>query len=55
MRIGINYFEDKCNSIELQAIELLGVSVRVCARMCVCLCAYVCVFVCCVFVVGVCM
>jgi hypothetical protein len=30
-RIGINYYEDQCNSIELQAIELSGV----CAGMCV--------------------
>jgi hypothetical protein len=44
--IGISYYEDQCNSIELQAIELLGVCV--CAGLCVCVCvrACVCVHVC---------
>ena len=36
MCIGINYYEDQCNSIELQAIELSGACVHVCV-----------VFVCC--------
>ena len=44
--ISINYYEDKCNLIELQAIELLARCV--CARACVCV--HVCVCVC---VVGV--
>jgi hypothetical protein len=34
--IGINYYEDRCNLIELQAIELSSTCVRVCARACVC-------------------
>jgi hypothetical protein len=41
-RIGINYYEDQCNSIELQAIELSSMFVRVC----VCARAQVCVHVC---------
>jgi hypothetical protein len=40
--IGINYYEDKCNSMELQAIELSSTCVRVCV------CAHVCVCVLCV-------
>ena len=45
--IGLNYYKDQCNSIELQAIEL-SVS---CVCACVCLHMYVCASVC---VVGVC-
>ena len=45
--ISINYYEDQCNSIELQAIELLGA----CVHVCMCVCARVSVRVC---VVGVC-
>ena len=41
---GLNYYEDRCNSIELQAIELSGA--------CVCMCMRVCVL--CVCVVGLC-
>jgi hypothetical protein len=43
--IGINYCEDQCNSIELQAIELSGVCVRVCVcvRAHVCMCYVLCV------------
>jgi hypothetical protein len=44
--IGINYYEDQCNSIELQTIELLGV----CAGVCVCARARMCVLC----VVGLC-
>jgi hypothetical protein len=43
-RIGINYYEDQCNSIELQAIELSSTFVR----GCVCVRASVCACVCCV-------
>ena len=43
---GINYYEDRCNSIELQAIELLGACVHVCTRACVCVCVRVCGLVC---------
>ena len=51
VRIVINYFEDKCNSIELKAVELLG---GVCVRVdeCVCVCVRVCGLVC-LCVVGV--
>jgi len=42
MCIGINYYEDQCNSIELQAIEL---SVA-CVCMGVCLYMHVCACVC---------
>jgi hypothetical protein len=38
--IGINYYEDQCNSIELEAIELSVVCVR--ARTCVCVMCCVC-------------
>jgi hypothetical protein len=34
-RIGINYYEDQCNSIELQVIELSSTCVRVCVCVCV--------------------
>jgi hypothetical protein len=40
--IGINYYEDQCNSLELQGIELSGVCVRVCVRTCVCVMCCVC-------------
>ena len=42
--IGLNYYKDQCNSIELEAIELSGA----CAHVCVC--ARVCACVCCVCV-----
>jgi hypothetical protein len=41
--IGINYYEDQCNSIELQTIELSGVCAGVCVRTCVCYVLCVCV------------
>jgi hypothetical protein len=48
--IHINYYEDQCNSIELQAIELSSTCVRVCACACVsvsvhtrvCVCVHMC-------------
>jgi hypothetical protein len=43
MWIGINYYEDQRNSIELQAIELSGVFAGVC--VCVCACVRSCVYV----------
>jgi hypothetical protein len=46
--VGISYYEDQCNSIELQAIELS--STCVCACVCVHMCVRACV--CCVFVLG---
>jgi hypothetical protein len=48
MWIGINYYENQCNSIELQAIELSGVCVHAgeCACMCVRALACGCVHVC---------
>jgi len=46
--IGLNYYKDQCNSIELEAIKLLGACVHICV------CVHMCVFVCCVCIVGVC-
>jgi hypothetical protein len=51
--IGINYYEDQCNSIELQTIELSGVCACVCVHMCACVFARACVcYVLCVCVLG---
>jgi hypothetical protein len=41
--IGINCYEDQCNSIELQTIELSGVCACVRAHVCVCVCVCMCV------------
>ena len=40
--ISINYYEDQCNSIELQAIELLVTCVCACVFVYVCVCICVC-------------
>jgi hypothetical protein len=44
--IGINYYEEQCNSIELQAIELSSMCVCACVcvrvRMCVCVLCVAC-------------
>jgi len=57
MCTGINYDEDQCNSIELQAIDLSSVCVHACVRagMCVCVCVSVCVFLCVCMCCWVCM
>ena len=36
VRIGINYYKNKYNSIELQDIELLGACACACVFVCVC-------------------
>jgi hypothetical protein len=41
--VGISYYEDQCNSIELQAIELSSTCVRVYVHVCVCMCVRGCV------------
>jgi hypothetical protein len=46
MWIGINYYEDQCNSIELHAIEISGVCVQVCVCARACACMHVCYVLC---------
>jgi len=50
MCIGINYDEDQCNSIELQANELSGVCAHASMRLFVCVCVCVCVVGMCVII-----